>query len=58
MAIVEPIIRPPSMPYYKAFDYPDISRGITLKEYKNAIRWAEAAGLTNVEIQGMRGLKS
>jgi len=39
-------------PKYKAFDYPKIARGITRKEYAEAVRWAEEAGLTNLEIQG------
>ncbi|MCK4447604.1 MAG: radical SAM protein, partial [Candidatus Marinimicrobia bacterium] len=39
-------------PMYKAFDYPEISRGITRKEYSEAIRCAREAGLTNLEIQG------
>ena len=40
------------MPMYKAFEYPEISRGITRKEYKDAISWAKSAGLTNLDIQG------
>lgn len=40
-------------PCYKAFKYPEISRRITVKEYRNAVRWAKEAGLTNVEYQGM-----
>lgn len=39
-------------PYYKASDYPEISRKITRKEYSDAINYAKAAGLTNLEIQG------
>ncbi len=39
-------------PMYKAFEYPEISRKITRKEYTDAINWAKAAGLTNLEIQG------
>ena len=39
-------------PMYKAFEYPEISRGITRKEYKDAINWAKSAGLTNLDIQG------
>ena len=39
-------------PMYKAFDYPEISRGITRKEYSEAIRCAKEVGLTNLEIQG------
>jgi putative pyruvate formate lyase activating enzyme len=37
---------------YKAFKYPDISRRITAEEYKDALRWAKEAGLTNLDIQG------
>lgn len=39
-------------PVFKAFEYPEISRGITRKEYSEAVNWAEAAGLTNLDIQG------
>lgn len=39
-------------PTYKAFDYPKIARRITREEYTDAIRWAQAAGLTNLELQG------
>ena len=39
-------------PMYKAFEYSEISRGITWKEYAEAIRWAKEAGLTNLDIQG------
>jgi putative pyruvate formate lyase activating enzyme len=39
-------------PMYKAFDYQEISRRITREEYADAIRWAEEAGLTNLDIQG------
>jgi len=39
-------------PMYKAFDYPEISRRITRQEYRDALRWAKEAGLTNLEIQG------
>lgn len=39
-------------PMHKAFDYPEISRRITREEYKDAIRWAKEAGLTNLDIQG------
>ncbi|MBN1871327.1 MAG: radical SAM protein [Candidatus Omnitrophica bacterium] len=40
-------------PCYKAFDYPEISRGISKAEYREAIKWAREAGLTNVHLQGM-----
>ena len=39
-------------PMYKAFDYPEISRRITRKEYSDAIKWAKEAGLTNLDVQG------
>jgi putative pyruvate formate lyase activating enzyme len=39
-------------PMYKAFEYSEISRRITWKEYAEAIRWAKEAGLTNLDIQG------
>ncbi len=39
-------------PMYKAFDYDEISRRITLSEYRKAINWARKAGLTNVQVQG------
>ncbi|UCH61639.1 MAG: radical SAM protein [Fidelibacterota bacterium] len=39
-------------PMHKAFEYPEISRRITQKEYTDAINWAKAAGLTNLDIQG------
>jgi len=41
-------------PMYKAFEYPEISRKITRKEYSDAINWAKTAGLTNLDIQGYR----
>lgn len=39
-------------PMYKAFDYPEIARTITRKEYMDAVNWAKEAGLTNLDIQG------
>ncbi len=39
-------------PMYKAYDYPDISRGLLAAEYADAIEWAREAGLTNLDIQG------
>ena len=39
-------------PMYKAFDYPEISRRISKKEYSSAVNWAKKAGLTNLDIQG------
>lgn len=40
-------------PYYKARNYPQIARKITAKEYKEAIKWAKEAGLTNVHLQSI-----
>jgi len=40
-------------PMYKAFDYPDISRQLSVDEYLNAVNWAKEAGLTNLDIQGV-----
>jgi putative pyruvate formate lyase activating enzyme len=34
---------------YKAFDYPEIWRRITVEEYLEAMRWAESYGLTNLD---------
>jgi len=39
-------------PMYKAFEYPEIARRITRKEYNEALKWAKEAGLTNLDIQG------
>jgi putative pyruvate formate lyase activating enzyme len=39
-------------PYYKAKEYPQIARRITAQEYRDAVKWARAAGLSNLEIQG------
>jgi len=38
-------------PMYKAFEYPEISRRVTLKEYEEAVKWARKLGLTNLDIQ-------
>jgi putative pyruvate formate lyase activating enzyme len=43
-------------PTYRAHDYPEISRRITRQEYEEAVNWARAAGLTNLDIQGPRFL--
>jgi putative pyruvate formate lyase activating enzyme len=39
-------------PQYKAYDYPELSRRITRKEYKKAVNKAKEKGLTNLDIQG------
>ncbi|MDI7258722.1 MAG: radical SAM protein [Thermodesulfobacteriota bacterium] len=36
---------------YKAFEYPEISRGITVKEFVEAMEWAKTYGLTNFDPQ-------
>lgn len=41
-------------PVYKAYNHPEIARRITREEYKQAVRWAKEAGLTNLDIQGNR----
>jgi putative pyruvate formate lyase activating enzyme len=43
-------------PMHKAFDYPEIARSITRKEYSEVVRAAKEAGLTSLEIQGYRYL--
>jgi len=39
-------------PVYRAKEFPQIARRITLEEYRAAVGWARAAGLTNLDIQG------
>jgi putative pyruvate formate lyase activating enzyme len=34
---------------YKAYEYPKISRGITVQEFLESMDWAEQAGLTNLD---------
>jgi putative pyruvate formate lyase activating enzyme len=34
---------------YKAFEYPEIARGITVEEFLEAMNWAEESGLTNLD---------
>ena len=38
---------------YKAFDYPEISRGITAQEFLEAMGWAEKYGLRNLDPQSV-----
>jgi putative pyruvate formate lyase activating enzyme len=38
---------------YKAYDYPEISRGITVQEFLEAMDWAEKCGLTNLDPQSV-----
>lgn len=35
-------------PLFKAFDYPEIARRITIEEYKQAIKWAKKYGLEHL----------
>ena len=39
-------------PEYRAFEFPEISRRITRREYEDAVRWAREAGLSNLDVQG------
>ncbi len=34
---------------YKAYEYPEIARGITVQEFLEAMNWAESAGLTRLD---------
>jgi len=38
---------------YKAFEYPEIARGITVPEFLEAMDWAEKGGLTNLDPQSI-----
>ncbi len=38
---------------YKAYDYPEIARAITVEEFLEAMNWAEKAGLTNLDQQSV-----
>ena len=38
---------------YKAFEYPEICRGISSAEYLEAIEWAETCGLTNLDSRSL-----
>jgi putative pyruvate formate lyase activating enzyme len=40
--------------YYKAFEYPEISRGITAQEFLEAMDWAEKSGLTSLDPRSLR----
>lgn len=42
---------------YKAYEYPEIWRRITVKEYLEAMDWAEAYGLTNLDPDSLRTKK-
>jgi putative pyruvate formate lyase activating enzyme len=45
-------IMPQYTPAYRAYDYPEISRRITNKEYQQVVKKAEYMGLTNLDTQG------
>ena len=34
---------------YKAYEHPELARGITVEEFVEAIEWAEKAGLINLD---------
>lgn len=38
---------------YRAFEYPEIARGITAEEFLEAMAWAEETGLTNLDPRSM-----
>ena len=42
---------------YKAYEYPEIARGITSEEFVEAMDWAEKAGLTNLDPQSVQDWK-
>jgi putative pyruvate formate lyase activating enzyme len=39
---------------YKAFEYPEIARGITTQEFLEAMNWAEKSGLTSLDPRSVR----
>jgi putative pyruvate formate lyase activating enzyme len=39
---------------YKAFEYPEIARGITVQEFLEAMDWAEKYGLTQLDPRSVR----
>lgn len=41
-------------PAYKAHQYPELSRNLTVHEYREAVEWAKKANLTNLDVQGGR----
>ena len=41
-------------PVYKAYDYPEISRRISTKEYEKVVNRAMEIGLTNLDVKGYR----
>lgn len=38
---------------YRAFEYPEIARGINVREFLEAMKWAENYGLTNLDPQSL-----
>ena len=38
---------------YKAYEYPEIARGITVQEFLDAVKWAKKYGLNNLDYQTM-----
>ncbi|GAB6060021.1 radical SAM protein [Desulfonatronum parangueonense] len=42
---------------HMAFDYEPISRAITSREYVEAMEWAKAAGLTNLDVRSLANLE-
>jgi len=38
---------------YRAYEYPEIARAITVKEFMEAVEWAKKYGLTNLDYQTM-----
>jgi len=39
---------------YKAFEYPEIARGITVKEFLEAMEWAQQNGLSGLDPRSLR----
>jgi putative pyruvate formate lyase activating enzyme len=39
---------------YKAYEYPDIARGISVQEFLEAMEWAETYGLTGLDPRSVR----
>ena len=39
---------------YKAFEYPEIARGITVQEFSEAMHWAQKYGLKNLDPRSVR----
>ena len=39
---------------HKAYDYPQIARGITVQEFLEAMAWAEEYGLTNLDPRSVK----